>query len=240
MAHGQRSSSRHSFQQQLQQQLLQDLEESQEEGSISAGLPVPFSSRRRPDNDDMCSYATQAGSSVHSLSSVMSHLENTQSQRGQWSSDGNALPTPSSSRSFSSLQQQASRSRRSSAETAGVHTAAASPVRYVGTSGAVSLAADFDSGRSSPSAGQDGGEQFEGGSSPPGLQRKGSLKGALKSISRWGSGISQRLQRTTSGVQQQHQHHGQKLASQGSLPSGDAAAGSSGQELADFRRHATD
>jgi hypothetical protein len=59
MSHGQRSSSRHSFQQQLQQQLLQDLEESQEEGSLSASLPVPFSTRRRPDNDDMCSYATQ-------------------------------------------------------------------------------------------------------------------------------------------------------------------------------------
>lgn len=83
MSHSQRSSSRHSFQQQLsQQQLLQDLEESQEEGNIPAGLPVPFSMRRRPDNDDMCSYATQAGSSVHSLSSVMSHLENTQSQVG--------------------------------------------------------------------------------------------------------------------------------------------------------------
>lgn len=88
MSHSQRSSSRHSFQQQLsQQQLLQDLEESQEEGNIPAGLPVPFSSRRRPDNDDMCSYATQAGSSVHSLSSVMSHLENTQSQVGLEGSD---------------------------------------------------------------------------------------------------------------------------------------------------------
>lgn len=60
MTHGQRSSSRHSFQQQqLQQQLLQDLQESQEEGSLSGSLPVPFSTRRRPDNDDMCSYATQ-------------------------------------------------------------------------------------------------------------------------------------------------------------------------------------
>jgi hypothetical protein len=58
MTHGQRSGSRHSFQQQLQQQLLQDLEESQEEEGVD-GLPLPFSTRRRPDNDDMCSYATQ-------------------------------------------------------------------------------------------------------------------------------------------------------------------------------------
>jgi hypothetical protein len=49
------------------------------------------------------------------------------------------------------------------------------------------------------------------------------------------------LQRTGSGAQQQQQQHGQWLASQGSVPSiGDAAAGSSGQELADFRRHPTD
>lgn len=205
MSHGQRSSSRHSFQQQLQQQLLQDLEESQEEGSISAGLPVPFSTRRRPDNDDMCSYATQAGSSVHSLSSVMSHWEGNQSQRPQWSSDGNALQG-NSSRSFSSLQQQPSnRSRRSSAETAGAHTAAVSPAQFVGTSSAVSPnSGGYDSIPDSPSGQQQQRSTFgPPGGDGSGLQRKNSLKGALKAVTRWGSGISQRLQRTGSGA---HQH----------------------------------
>lgn len=236
--HGQRSSSRHSFQQQLQQQLqqqqLQDLEESQEEGmggSISTGLPVPFSTRRRPDNDDMCSYAAQAGSSVHSLSSVMSHLEGTtttQSGRPHWSSDGNA--NLGSSKSFSSLlQQQASlqsqqssqhqvqggqsRSQRSSAEPR-------SPPAHGGpasASAAATPATDLSIGCSSPAGSQagvddvdvgdaGGGEgmhrdfQHGGDASPPataagGLVRKNSLKGALRAVTRWGSGISQRLQR---------------------------------------------
>ena len=70
MTHGQRSGSRHSFQQQLQQQLLQDLEESQEEEGVD-GLPLPFSTRRRPDNDDMCSYATQVRRRVLLLLSVI-------------------------------------------------------------------------------------------------------------------------------------------------------------------------
>lgn len=196
MSHSQRSSSRHSFQQQLQQQLLQDLEESQEEGcSISTGLPVPFSTRRRPDNDDMCSYATQAGSSVHSLSSVISHMEGTQSRGQQWSSDGNALlQTAGSNRSFSSLQQQhsTSRSRRSSAETAGGLTAA-SPANFAGVSGAASPVTEPDSGPDSPTAGQGPGDE-----PPHELQRKSSLKGTLRAVTRWGSGISQRLQRSGS------------------------------------------
>jgi hypothetical protein len=71
-----------------------------------------------------------------------------------------------------------------------------------------------------------------------GLQRKGSLKGAFKAVTRWGSGIGQRLQRTGSGPHQQQ--HGRK---QGSLQGGNAgaaAAGSSGgQELAALSRPAT-
>ncbi|KAF6251195.1 hypothetical protein COO60DRAFT_659692 [Scenedesmus sp. NREL 46B-D3] len=64
--HGsQRSSgSRHNLQQQQQQQLGA-------EGRNSADLPPPFGMRKRPDNDDTCSCATQAGS-VHSVSSVLS------------------------------------------------------------------------------------------------------------------------------------------------------------------------
>lgn len=54
--HGsQRSSGARSIHGHHHQQQLQD-----------EGLPMPFSTRRRPDNDETCSYATQAGS-VHSV-----------------------------------------------------------------------------------------------------------------------------------------------------------------------------
>jgi len=246
MSHSQRSSSRHSFQQQLQQQLLQDLEESQEEGcSISTGLPVPFSTRRRPDNDDMCSYATQAGSSVHSLSSVISHMEGTQSRGQQWSSDGNALlQTTGSNRSFSSLQRQhsTSRSRWSSVETAGGLTAA-SPANFAGVSGAASPVTEPDSGPDSPTAGQGPGDE-----PPHELQRKSSLKGALRAVTRWGSGISQRLQRSGSiGSHQQHrkkdaqQQQQQQQQQQGGVGAAIKAGHSagSGQELVNLRRPVT-
>lgn len=171
-------------------------------------------------------------------------------QRPQWSSDGNVLPATatSSSRSFSSLQQQQqhSRSRRSSAETAG-HTAAASPAQF--SSGFQSAAGspvtcDFDSpGPSSPSAGRLVGSQSPD-AAQHGLHRKNSLRGALRAVSRWGSGISQRLQCTSSGgqppllhQQQQQQPDGQ-LMHHVSLPSGVAAGGSREHELTGMRHAA--
>ena len=77
-----------------------------------------------------------------------------------------------------------------------------------------------------------------------GLQRKGSLKGAFKAVTRWGSGISQRLQRTGSGPQQQqHQQQQQYGRKQGSLQGGEEAAAvtgsTGGQELAALPRPAT-
>jgi hypothetical protein len=80
---------------------------------------------------------------------------------------------------------------------------------------------------------------------PGSLQRKNSLKGAFKAVTLWGSGISQRLQRTTSsGSQQQQQHELEReqwLVQQGSLPSrgNTGAAAGGGQELASLRRHVT-
>lgn len=223
---------------------------------------------------------TQAGSSVHSLSSVMSHLENNSNQpgqRAQWSSDGNTLlpaaagvgGSSSSSRkgSFSSLTQQqqqsaASRSWRSSTEAAGSgqHTAAPSPgaLQYGGgTSAAASpsmTTTDFDLSEpgDSPRAagmGYAAGQSADGMDGSQGrvagdLQRKNSLKGAFKAVTRWGSGISQRLQRTaSSGSQQQPQQHElereQWLVQQGSLPSSGTTAAGGGQELASLRRHVT-
>jgi hypothetical protein len=250
---GQRGS-RGSLQAAHQQQhpgLLQDLDEAPEEVAGGRGMPVPFSTRRRPDNDDTCSYATQAGSSVHSLSSVISYMERAQQQ----SSDGSVVSAAAASGSRSSSgrhhhhqqqhqqahplqqQQQVQRQHKAQQQLGGATPQAGSSSQHhqrvafgaAGVQGRQAAAGGLSSA-AVPAAGQRAaagaadswsGEaaassptQCDG--SPSGLQRKGSLKGALKAVSRWGSSISQRLQRTGSGSQQQQQQHGTALQRQGS------------------------
>lgn len=146
------------------------------EQPASCELPVlPFTSRRRPDGDEACSYATQAGS-VHSVSSVLS----------------------------SAFAESSGIAGRPLSSSSSVHHAAAAAADGGGGGGSGNapsasggrVAAALERGERGVT--HPGSCSSSGGALLQQRSKSSSLKGALRSVVAWGNGLSQRLQRASS------------------------------------------
>uniref|UniRef100_A0A383V3A9 Uncharacterized protein n=1 Tax=Tetradesmus obliquus TaxID=3088 RepID=A0A383V3A9_TETOB len=244
------SGSRHSLHQQQQQ-----LQLGSGDSRSSADLPPPFGMRKRPDNDETCSYATQAGS-VHSVSSVLSSAFAESAPQQRTSGSGSAaaagqqqllihpLSEPTDElgcfeEEDASLTAAARSSSAGDGSIDGHHLSLSSPNSSSGQQqGALAAHAGQHLGVDNawgldeqqwqqqqqapggPAAGAHGG----------GLERKGSLKGALRSVVAWGSGLGQRLQRGSHEKQAGHKQ--QQQQQQGAGRAGAGASSSNGPPLA--------
>ncbi|KAF8067417.1 hypothetical protein HT031_002465 [Scenedesmus sp. PABB004] len=200
--------------------------------ALSGGLPLPFSTRRRPDNDDTCSYATQAGSSMTSMSSLLSSAAPSLHGGAHAAGGAGQAAHPLSQPACSELGEPGG--GRPSEEGAGRAQSLSSCGEQPGKRKCAGLAASPGGpAGASPAAlgGPAGASPAPGGEGS--LERRGSLKGALRSVMAWGSGLGQRLH--AHGGKQQHS--AAAAASHGSSGGGGRHArqsSSSSQELVRF------